>query len=49
MGVTLWLSVFNFIVSRGQALYVLGLIILLAFGAVEFLFFVGLASKQEKN
>lgn len=49
MGITLWLSVFNFVVPRGQAVYVLGLIILLAFAAVEFLFFIGLAAKQEKN
>ena len=32
------------IVPRGQAIYVFGLIALLAFAAVEFLFFVGLMS-----
>ena len=36
----------NIIVPRGQAVYVLGLIILLAFNAVEFLFFIGLMSRQ---
>lgn len=46
MSVALWLSVFNFAVPRGQAIYVLGLIILLIFAAVEFLFFIGLMSQQ---
>ena len=45
MGVILWLSVFDFVVPRGQAVYVLGLMVLLAFAAVEFLFFIGLMSK----
>jgi hypothetical protein len=49
MGIALWLSVFNFGVPSGQAMYVLGLIVLLVFGALEFLFFIGLASKQGKK
>jgi hypothetical protein len=43
---SLWLSVFDFIVARGQAIYVVGLVTLLAFGTLEFLFFIGLASKD---
>ena len=46
MGVALWLSAFDLIVRRGQAVFVLGLITLLAFAAVEFLFFIGLMSQQ---
>jgi len=45
MGVALWLSVFDFVVPRGQGSYVVGLIVLLAFAAVEFLFFIGLMSQ----
>lgn len=36
MGIALWLSVGNLLVPRGQAIYVLGLIMLLAFGASSF-------------
>jgi hypothetical protein len=46
MGIALWLSVGNVLVPRGQAVYVLGLIMLLAFGALEFLFFIALVSRQ---
>lgn len=49
MGIALWLSACDFLVSRGQAVYVLGLIVLLAFAAVEFLFFIGLMSRQGKG
>lgn len=44
MGIALLLSAFSFLVPRGQAIYVLGLIMLLGFGALEFMFFVGRAS-----
>ncbi len=37
------------LVPRGQALYVTGLIALLAFAAVEFLYFVGLMSQSRKG
>jgi hypothetical protein len=37
MGIALWLSAWDLLVPRGQAAYVLGLIALLAFAAVEFL------------
>ena len=47
MGIVLWLSVWDFLVSRGQAIYVLGLIVLLAFAALEFMYFIGLMSHQE--
>jgi hypothetical protein len=47
MGFALWLSVFDLIVPRGQAIYVLGLIVLLAFASVEFLFFIGLMLRQD--
>lgn len=49
MSIALWLSVFNFAVPRGQAVYVLGLIILLVFAAVEFLFFIGLMSQHGRS
>ena len=49
MGITLWLSALDLLVARGQAAYVLGLIALLAFAAVEFLFFIGLLSRQGRD
>ena len=49
MGITLWLSALDLLVARGQAVYVLGLIALLAFAAVEFLFFIGLVSRQGRD
>ena len=49
MGVALWLSAWDLGVPRGQAMYVFGLIVLLAFAALEFLFFIGLTSRQETD
>ena len=49
MGIVLWFSVWDFLVSRGQAIYILGLIVLLAFSAVEFMYFIGLMSLQDKD
>ena len=49
MGIVLWLSVWDFLVPRGQAIYVLGLIVLLAIAAVEFMYFIGLMSQQDKD
>lgn len=49
VGLALWLSVFNLVVPRGQAVYVLGLITLLAFASVEFLFFIGLLSRPGRE
>ena len=49
MGIALWLSALDLLVPRGQAAYVLGLIALLAFAAVEFLFFIGLLSRQGRD
>ena len=49
MGMALWLSALDLLVARGQAAYVLGLIALLAFAAVEFLFFIGLVSWQGRE
>jgi hypothetical protein len=46
MGVALWFSVADLVVPRGQAVYVLGLILLIAFAAMEFLFFIGLMARQ---
>jgi hypothetical protein len=46
MGLALWLSAFDLIVQRGQAVYVLGLIFGIAFAAVEFLFFIGMMARQ---
>jgi hypothetical protein len=46
MGIALWLSAFDFIVRRGQTVFVLGLLLLLVFAALEFLFFIGLMSQQ---
>ena len=48
-GIGLWLSVWDFVLPRGQAMYVTGLIVLLAFAAVEFLYFIGLMSKQDRD
>lgn len=42
MGIVLWLGALGLLVPRGQAVYVLGLMLLLAFAAVEFLFFIEL-------
>ena len=47
MGIALWLSVWEIVVPLGQGMYVLGLIVLLAFAAVEFLFFIGLMSQED--
>lgn len=47
MGVALWLSVWDVWVPRGQAVYVLGLMALLAFASVEFLFFIALLSRRD--
>ncbi len=49
LGIALWLSVFGLVVQRGQALYVLGLIALLASAAVEFLFFIGLMAQRARQ
>ncbi len=49
MGIVLWLSVFDLVVPRGQAMFVLGLIVLLAFAAAEFMFFIGLMSQQDES
>jgi hypothetical protein len=49
MGIALWLSALDLLISRGQAVYVLGLIVLLAFAAVEFLFFIGLVSRTSSD
>ena len=49
MGAILWLSAFEVIVPRSQATYVFGLITLLVFAAVEFLFFIGVISKQQSD
>lgn len=46
MSIALWLSAFDLVVPRSQAMYVFGLIMLLAFAALEFLFFIGLMSQQ---
>ena len=49
MSIALWLSAWDILVPRGQAVYVLGLVTLLAFAAVEFLFFIGLMSRQGRD
>lgn len=49
MGIALWLSAWDVLVPRGQAVYVLGLMVLLAFAVVEFLFFIGLMSNRDNN
>jgi hypothetical protein len=49
MGVALWLSAFDLGVPRNQAFYVFGLMILLVYVAVEFLFFIGVISQQEQE
>lgn len=49
MGVALWLSVFDLLIPLGQPVYVSGLIALLAFSAVEFMFFIGLISQSRSQ
>lgn len=49
MGILLLLSVWNVVFHRGQALYVLGLMLLLVFAAVEFLFFILLVLQQDEE
>jgi hypothetical protein len=49
MGVALWLSAFDLGVPRNQAFYVFGLMILLVYVAVEFLFFIGVISQQDRS
>ena len=49
MGIALWLSVFDFVVPLGQAIFVLGLIVLLAVAAVEFLFFILIMAQEDKE
>jgi hypothetical protein len=44
MGIALWLSAIGFIVPRGQAIYVFGLLLLLTIAALEFMFFIGRAA-----
>lgn len=46
MGLWLWLSASGALAPAGQALYVLGLMVLIAIAAVEFIFFVGLTLLQ---
>jgi hypothetical protein len=46
MGLVLLLSAWDLVFDRGQALYVIGLMVLLVFAAVEFLFFILLVLKQ---
>ena len=47
MGIAMWLSVWDLVVPLGQAMFVLGLIVLLAFAAVEFLFFIVVMSEED--
>ena len=49
MGVVLWLSLWDLVVLGGQALYVLGLLVLLAIAAVEFVFFIGLMLQRGRD
>ena len=49
IAVALWLSAFDCIVRRGQAIFVLGLLMLLMYAAIEFLFFIGLMSQQGRH
>jgi hypothetical protein len=49
MAVALWLSAFDCIVRRGQAIFVLGLIGPLMYAAVEFLFLIGLMSQRGRH
>ena len=49
MGPALWLSALNVLIPRGQAMYVFGLMTLLGFAAVEFLFFIGRLSLPDST
>lgn len=43
VAICLWLSAFDMLIPKGEAVYVGGLITLMAFAALEFLFFIGRA------
>ena len=47
MGIALWLSVWHLVLPIGQAMFVLGLMVLVAFAAVEFLFFIVVMSQED--
>jgi hypothetical protein len=49
LGIALWLSATDTLVPRSQATYVVGVMTLLAFAAVEFMFFIGVISQQERK
>ena len=49
MGIALWLSVWDLVLPLGQAMFVLGLMVLLAFAAVEFLFFIVVMSRPDRG
>ena len=44
VAVALWLAAFDLLVPRGEAIYIVGLIVLLAFAGLEFMFFIGRAA-----
>jgi hypothetical protein len=48
VAVALLLSALDLIVPRGQAVYMLGMMVLLAFAALEFMFFIGYMSRQDR-
>ena len=50
VAICLWLSAFDVLIPRGEAVYVGGLITLMAFAALEFLFFIvcALSAKQSE-
>ena len=49
MGLLLWLSILKVVTPAGQALYVLGLLVLLAIAAAEFLYFINLLLLQGRD
>lgn len=49
MGLFLWLGVLSPLILAGQMLYVIGLMLLLAFAAAEFLFFINLLLLRGKD
>lgn len=49
MGIALWLSTLGIAVPRSQAIYVFGLLLLLAIAALEFMFFIGRAAMDGRT
>jgi hypothetical protein len=48
-GALLWLSAFDWVIPRGQGIYLVALLLLLCIAALEFMYFVGRATLGQKQ